>query len=196
MSREYPCGIRGHSAFRRELGARPGNGTHYAPSLSQDSLTPLDTSNVSLESTLSPTISHEPSNPPVLATPPSTVWPRVSTANPSAAPSTIQSPSGSTLNPLMQSLIPSPSFPPVGVQMPTSNQVPDELFYPTADNENPVVAVDAVDSRSGGPRDMLSAATITGVVLGFSGLCLMGFASSRRRKNAELMDSASDEASS
>jgi hypothetical protein len=175
VTREYPLGVRRHPRFQRELGARPDIPTP-SPLTQNPSSTFLvvGTSFPSVEPTVSPTGSYSPSSHPF-----SVFVPELS-AQPTNSNA---SPQSTTPHPSVQPTIQNPSLPPVSIQIPTSNQAPE------SGSDNPIVDVEAVASRSG-PQKKLSAAAITGVVLGFCGFCLMGLVSSRRRgrKGVELIE--------
>jgi hypothetical protein len=88
-------------------------------------------------------------------------------------------------------------LPPVTIEIPTTNQVPESGIAPT-DGSNPAVGVNSVKSRTGS-QSVISAAAISGLVLGVGGLCIMGVVSSLRRgrkdQSEELKDSTPDEPS-
>ena len=176
VTREYPPGFRRHPHVHRELGARPD-----IPALSPfPTSTPLFASFPSVEPTVSPSGSSSPSIPPFTVIVPAEVSAQPTIAN--------TSPQSMIPNPSLQPTIPTPSLPPVSIQIPTSNQA-TESVVPAADSDSPVVDVEAASSRSA-PQKVLSAGAITGVVLGLSGLFLMGLVSSRRRgrKGTELIE--------
>lgn len=208
-------GIRGQPPLQRELGARPNVTTFptFEPNTSEEpngapSFSPTESFKPS-SPTMNPSLQPDdpsPSLPPVtLSIPTSDQTDHSSPSQQPTSPSPSPSPHAATRtpspptaipSPTPQTAIPDPSLPPVSIRIPTTDEL-SESGLPSADSSNGAVGAQ-VKSRAAGPN-MISAAAITGLVLGLSGLCVMGFVSSRRHgkkeAEAEVMGSATNESS-